>query len=389
VAGAIVAVGLLWVTLVWLNLSDILATSAQLAIVVAVAAACDVIRPDSGLIAAIISGLVVSNLPSFNIPARHPFVETLVQLIIGLLFVSIAATITPASLHGLILPTLGLVGVLVLIARPLAALISTRRTDLSKGECRFVGWMAPRGIVAAATATTFTAGLVSKHVGGAAKILPVTFLVIVATVSVYGMTASPVAGRLGVLRQLRSRPLLVGSQPWVIDLCRKLRQADVDALVWAGYERQRQQIRNANLPLAERDLMPWISGQTADLEGITDVYLLTDEHDYNALASIVLHASGEGEGPKVYRVAPPTDERQVTPRTADEMLFGNGLDASAIAGKYRRGARIDSRQSGDGTTGAPGGLLFVIDREGLLHPSTEATTPTSKDGDIVLLLAEG
>ena len=49
--------------------------------------------------------------------------------------------------------------------------------------------MAPRGIVAAATASTFGAGLAAKGIGGAAKILPVTFVVIVATVTLYGVTA--------------------------------------------------------------------------------------------------------------------------------------------------------------------------------------------------------
>ena len=115
------------------------------------------------------------------------------QLIIGVLFISISATVTPQWLRHLLLPALGLTAVLVLVARPLVAFASTLRTDLGKGERAFVGWMAPRGIVAAATASTFTAGLVAQGIGGAAKILPVTFVVIVATVTVYGLTAVPVA----------------------------------------------------------------------------------------------------------------------------------------------------------------------------------------------------
>ena len=58
--------------------------------------------------------------------------------------------------------------------------------------------MAPRGIVAAATASTFSATLVAQGIDGADKILPATFLVIVATVTLYGLTAVPVARRLGV-----------------------------------------------------------------------------------------------------------------------------------------------------------------------------------------------
>jgi NhaP-type Na+/H+ or K+/H+ antiporter len=151
-------------------------------------------------------GLALANMRGFDIPARRPFFEALVQLIIGVLFISISATVTPASLKHLVLPTLGLVAVLVLVTRPLVAFLATVRTDLTTGERRFTGWMAPRGIVAAATASTFGTGLAAHHVGGAAKILPATFVVIVATVALYGLTAVPVARRLGVTRPARARP---------------------------------------------------------------------------------------------------------------------------------------------------------------------------------------
>jgi NhaP-type Na+/H+ or K+/H+ antiporter len=186
VAGGAIGALLLWLLLGRLRLGERLGTTAQLALVVAVAAGCDIIRADTGLIAAIMMGLAAANRRDLDLPARRPFFETLVDLILGVLFVSISATVTPQSLRHLILPTLGLVAVLVLVARPLTALVATLRTDLTPGERAFTGWMAPRGIVAAATASTFAPVLVAKGIGGASKILPVVFLVIVATVTLYG-----------------------------------------------------------------------------------------------------------------------------------------------------------------------------------------------------------
>lgn len=121
VIGAVIGVGLLWLCLRKLDLGEVLATTAQLACVVGVAAVCDIVRDDAGLVSAILMGLAVANIRGFDIPARRPFLETLVQLIIGVLFITISATITPASVHHLVLPTLGLVAVLVLVARPLVA----------------------------------------------------------------------------------------------------------------------------------------------------------------------------------------------------------------------------------------------------------------------------
>lgn len=116
--GGAVGAALLWWTLRVLRLGETLGTLAQLATVIAVSAGCDVVRDDTGLIAAIVTGLAVTNLRGFDMPARRPFFETLVQLIIGLLFVSISATVPPSSLTPVLLPTLVLIVILVLVVRP-------------------------------------------------------------------------------------------------------------------------------------------------------------------------------------------------------------------------------------------------------------------------------
>jgi hypothetical protein len=236
-------------------------------------------------------GLAVANLRAFDVPAKRPFFETLVQLIIGVLFVAISATVAPASLHHVVLPTLGLVAVLVLVTRPLVAFSATIGTGLTRGERAFIGWMAPRGIVAAATASTFGATLAAARVGGASKILPVTFLVIVATVALYGLTAVPVAQRLGVTRPARARPLLIGGDPWVIDLARALRTAGLEVLMWAPTGGQRDQITQAGLDLAAGEQLAAAVAQGADIEGVTAILLLTGEDDYNALAATTVGAT--------------------------------------------------------------------------------------------------
>ena len=337
-AGGVIGTALLWLLLRKLRLGELLGTTAQFAAVIAVAAACDVIREDTGLIAAIFMGLALANRRAFDIPSRRPFFETLVQLIIGVLFISISATVTPQSLRHLLLPTLALVAVLVLVARPITALTSTLGTDLTKGERAFVGWMAPRGIVAAATASTFAAGLVAKGIGGAGKILPATFVVIVATVTLYGLTAVSAARRLGVSRPGRTRPLLVGGAAWVIDLGRALQAAGLEVLMWAGLDQQREQISRAGLELAPGELLAAATGRGARLEGITAVLLLTDEDDFNALASVLLAGTVEGS---VYRLAPPRRSHGVVaPYTTGEILFATGMTRPAVTERYAGGARI-------------------------------------------------
>ena len=383
VAGGVIGTALLWLLLRKLRLGEVLGTTAQLAAVIAVAAACDVIREDTGLIAAIFMGLALANRRGFDIPSRRPFFETLVQLIIGVLFISISATVTPASLRHLLLPTLALVAVLVLVARPIVAFASTLGTDLNKGERAFIGWMAPRGIVAAATASTFAAGLVAKGIGGAAKILPATFVVIVATVTLYGLTAALAARRLGVTRPSRTRPLLVGGSAWVVDLGRALQSAGLEVVMWAGLDQQREQIGRAGLELAPGELLAAATGRGARLEGITAVLLLTDEDDFNALASMLLTETVEG---RVYRLAPPQRSHGVVaPYTTGHILFATDMTRPAVTTRYQDGARIVVHGA-DGVLPAGQDLLFVVRADGQLAAVTHTSTPAPELGDILVSL---
>ncbi|MEU6851638.1 cation:proton antiporter [Actinacidiphila alni] len=366
-AGGIAGAGLLWLLLRGLGLGEVLGTSAQLAVVIGVAAVCDALRDDTGLIAAIVMGVAVATLPGYDAPARRPFFGTLVSLLVGLLFVSISATVTPASLRHLVLPALALVAVLVLVARPLVAALSTLGTDLTRGERGLIGWMAPRGIVAASTASTFSAALAADHVRGASKILPATFLVIVATVLLYGLSAVPVARRLGVVRSARSRPLLVGGDPWVIDLGRALRAAGLDVLMWAGEEPQRERITAVGLELAPGELLATATGEGAELEGVTDIYLLTAEDDFNALAAALLTAGGAAA---VHRLAPAHAEHGVVaPFFGGGILFGPALNRLALTRHYTYGARFAVHGPEDGPVRARDRVLFTLTADGTLIPA--------------------
>ncbi|MEU9304877.1 cation:proton antiporter [Streptomyces sp. NPDC048269] len=381
--GGAVGVALLWLTLRVLRLGEALGTLAQLATVIAVSAGCDIVRDDTGLIAAIVTGMAAANIRGFDIPARRPFFETLVQLIIGLLFISISAGVTPASLKPVLLPTLVLVAILVLVVRPLVAFTATMRTDMTMGERAFAGWMAPRGIVAASTAAAFATTLVQLGLHGASKILPITFLVIVSTVVLYALTAGPMARLLGVARPNRTQPLLVGGAPWVIALGRALRSAGLDVQMWAGLAEERERIEDAGISLARGDLLATATNPRARLEGVNAVYLLTDDDDFNALASVVVE--GNVAGP-VYRVGPPHGSHGVVaPYTGGAVLFGGSLVRHVLAARYEEGARFLVQPASDPLP--PGHeALFVVHDDGRLEPvdGTQAVMPEA--GDLVVLL---
>jgi NhaP-type Na+/H+ or K+/H+ antiporter len=180
------------------RLSVSLESSMLLALVLLAVAGASAIKPDAGLVAAIAMGITLAHRREDIEREAHEFVTTLTSLLIGILFVVLSARVDPARISDLGWEGAAFVAVLILLVRPLAALIGTARTTLREGEVGLIAWMMPRGIVAASTASAFEFSLVEQGVADAHKLVPITFLVVVVTVLVYGLTARPVARALGV-----------------------------------------------------------------------------------------------------------------------------------------------------------------------------------------------
>src|SRR5262249_27696469 len=116
----------------WLLLREVHRTAprmvvpATLMVVVAVVVAADLIREDTGLLAAVLLGIVVANQRSIDVSrSLFEFGETLVQLLIGVLFVLVAASVSPDQVRSVMPEALGLVAIMVLLIRPAAVALTT------------------------------------------------------------------------------------------------------------------------------------------------------------------------------------------------------------------------------------------------------------------------
>jgi len=198
----VLGVGLIYIGLKLAGPNLVPGTQVLVGAVIVAAGLADFVADDAGLVAALVMGMTVPFLIPKDIKRVQPFFDTIVAISIGVLFVSISALVTPESIASVLWPTLLVIVILVLVVRPAIALLMTGAADLRFRERLFIGWMAPRGIVAAASAASFAATLVSLKIPEADKVLPVTYLIIAGTVAIYGLTAVPIAEFLGV----RARP---------------------------------------------------------------------------------------------------------------------------------------------------------------------------------------
>lgn len=179
--------------------NNLLGTQVILGSVIVTAGVANYFASESGLIAALLMGLAAPRIAQrfgASLTDSNPFFDSVVSIGIGVLFISIAALVQASALAAIALPTLAMAVVLIIVVRPIVALVCTSKAGLTRQERTFIAWMDPRGIVAAASASSIGAALIASKFPGAEKLLPATFIIIAVTVAVYGLTAVPVASAL-------------------------------------------------------------------------------------------------------------------------------------------------------------------------------------------------
>jgi hypothetical protein len=184
-----------------------------LALVLVIFQGSNALIPETGVISVIVAGLVVGNVRSPVQRELKEFKEQLTVLLIGMLFVLLAAEVRLASVVDLGLPGLLVVLTLIFLVRPFSILVCTWGTDLTWRDKIFLAWVAPRGIVAAAISALFVGALNQAGLPGGEQLQALVFLVIAVTVVIQGATAEFLARGLGLRRATGQGYAILGAHP--------------------------------------------------------------------------------------------------------------------------------------------------------------------------------
>jgi len=162
---------------------------------------CEYFLPESGLPASVAAGFIVGKREIIDKERLDNLIGELAQLAITVLFPLLAADVSWGELSPLGWGGVVCVFMLMVIVRPISIWIATMGRELELKEKVFIAWLAPRGIVTAAVASLFSIRLEQAGILGAGRLQGLVFLTILMTVGIQGLTAKPLANRLGLVQK--------------------------------------------------------------------------------------------------------------------------------------------------------------------------------------------
>ena len=265
---------------------DFLQNPVTLMIVVGVFTLSNLLQEESGLLTTTVMGVLLANQKTVSVKHIIEFKENLRVLLLSSLFILLAARLELAQLLAIDAREIAFLIILVLIARPLAVAASTFGSGLSLRERVFLSWVAPRGIVAAAVTSVFAIQMRDAGFVQADRLVPITFLVIVGTVVIYGLTAGPVSRWLQVSAPHSEGFLIVGAHSWARQIAAVLQSEKIPVILCDTNRGNIAQARLAGLPTYFGNILSPDAGEEMELSGIGRMLALTSNDEVNALAAL-------------------------------------------------------------------------------------------------------
>ncbi|WEN15839.1 sodium:proton antiporter [Rhodanobacter sp. AS-Z3] len=352
---------------------------------------------ESGLLAVTIMGIALGNLRGVHIDDILDFKESLTTLLVSMLFILLAARLHWPLPNGMLGAGIALFVIAQLLVRPVTVAFATFGSGLNWRERALIGWVAPRGIVAASVSALFALRLDVMGVPGADALVPLVFTLIIGTVVFQSATARPLALWLKVAEPEPRGVLIFGSDVVARAIGKALDEAEFHVVLadddWDGIRLARMEGRNTFFgnpasPHAELHL---------DLTGIGRLLAVSTHRERNSLACV--HYRQEFGREKVYRL------RNLTPQenTDRAALAGNLLapplfDETMTHGRFAemlgQGWRIKSTklsatfdwphfidQYGSNTV-----LMFGVEEKGTLRVASAKRELEPKAGWTVIAL---
>ncbi|MEO1023643.1 MAG: cation:proton antiporter [Bacteroidota bacterium] len=392
----LLAAGILYFTLKKHWIPDFLQNPVTLMLVVAAFTASNMLQHESGLLAVTVMGIALANQRSVRVHHIIEFKENLQVLLISALFILLASRLKVEHLSYFNWSSAAFMAALFFIVRPAMVFASTIGSKLTLQEKAFLSWMAPRGIVAAAIAAIFALRLEQEGFADADRLVPYTFVVIIATVTVYGLTASPVTRLLGVAKPRPTGLMFVGAHDWALRMASILKDLGKQIIL---VDSNKENIRKANeqeLTAYQANILSDYATEELDLEGVGTLLALTPNDEVNSLAC--LRFSEEFGSSRIFQLPLSSSIKQESDSSSvlkGRTLFHQDLEYKTISRLIGSGYHIEALKVPEGfnlrkldsTDGPRAYALLLASSTKDAELYSVDNIPTPQVGDTLIMLA--
>ncbi|MHC5024361.1 MAG: cation:proton antiporter domain-containing protein [Planctomycetota bacterium] len=333
------------------------------------------VQPEAGLLSMTVAGFYFGLTGQAQLKQVRQFKAEITDLLIGTLFILLAARLSFAQFRDFGWQGVLLVAAVMLVIRPLGVALCAWRTDLSRRERAFLSWVAPRGIVAASMASLFAISMDQLGTFEDPRFVEsFTYSVIVATIVLQGSSAGWLARMLGLQRQEPTGWLIVGAHAFSRRIGQFLeRDGTVPVVLVDTNARAIREAQTAGLVGIAGDALDVSLHERFGLQNVGNVLALTDNEDLNVR---VCAAWGELVGTtRVFRGNPAGIGLAETRRAdaAGRMVWSRLPRMSQIAAELGRGEAelIEGAASDEALTGAGRPLLTLRGEAVEFDPSIE------------------
>ncbi len=316
---------------------EYLKSPVMLGLVLVVYAVSNLAQAEAGLLAVTIMGVVVANMNLPGIGDMRRFKEYITIMLVSVVFVLLTADLNISSLTSIGWRGAALIAALMFISRPAAIMLATIGAEMSFRERLLVAWIAPRGIVAAATAGVLGNGMVEQGYD-AEVLLPLVFAVIFATVFCHGFSLNWLANRLGLASRQRDSVVLVGASPWTIELGSALQDLKVNVLIADSSWHNLRSARLAGLPVFYGEILSEFAEESIEISHVRTVLAASSNDAYNSL--VCRQIAPEVGQRRVYQLplgAAEDDPKSLARTNRGNVAFGNDAVFEHLWRLYVRG----------------------------------------------------
>ena len=333
--------------LVWMirnrHLPDFLVESTTLLTVIAAFAVAEFLQHEAGLITVTVMGALLANSKGVRLQEILHFKENLSVLLISALFVLLAARLEIAAVVNLGFAALAFLVIIQFLIRPLSVWLCTIGAGWSWQERVVLGWIAPRGIVAAAISSLFVLRLESVDIDSAKVLVPLAFVLIIGTVVFQSLTAKFVADKLGVSDPEPNGVLIVGANAVAQRIGLALKSAGVEVLLIDRNKEHVRKSRQNGLTTFYGHVTSAYAESHLDLTGIGCVLALSRNQDLNFLAA--MHFRDEFGTSNIYLINQANEDADEPGELSHDLaayqfLFGADYSYEKLSQTFRGGAEI-------------------------------------------------